>query len=162
MKAIRSCCERNKKNSHSTFSQDKKSLVTAPLCEQEIMRIHEAFLTPGVHYFQLPNREAGQRFIEQFLASLHCYNNVGYLAATRCLQEEGMRDILAEIQEEGFLYQPYFLDEFFIHFFDYDFIWVETTSALCSMPWYAEFKNKLQEYKIFGAIPVIMLSYSKQ
>ncbi len=162
MKGIRSRYQQSKINSHSISVTTSLKLVIAPFTEQDILHLHKALLTPGFHYFHVLNVDAGRLFMQQFLNSLHYYNNIGYLAATTGTKEYNFRDILEELQENGFLYKPYFLDEFFIDNFDYDFIWIETTAQLYTLSWYKEFQNKLNEYNVPAHIPVVILSYEQE
>lgn len=128
------------------------------LSEYDILELQEIFLTYGFHSLVVPSLPFGRDLTIRFLDSLNCYSNIACLS----LSSRPLRSSVINVYEElgfsgalvhsGTTIETFLLDQFY-----YDFLWIEMTQELDEAPWYWLFEQKLLEFNLFKALPIVII-----
>lgn len=140
------------------------NLIKQPFSDKDILEIQEKFLCNGFQYLKGQNIGQGRKIIYTFLASLGTYHNVACLTLDSQPLNEGITDLYAELCGGGYLhsFEPYYLEEYFIEQFYFDFIWIEATRSLLMSAWFEEVKEKMLQIAIDEQIPILVFVYADQ
>ena len=101
----------------------------------------------------------GRQLITEQLGHLKWHQDIGYISADRtssfCADAQNLVGLMDQpIDQET-------LESFFIQQFYCDFLWIEATPDLLSMPWIYAFKEQILNYRLDSMIPIIILGYQK-
>lgn len=130
----------------------------AVYCEQEIIDLHNMFLTNGVHYISVVDLKQGRELVQTFLTSLHCYTSIACLTLSHEQLADDVCDVYAELATEyspiinGDIIEQYLLDRFY-----FDFLWIEASPQLLNTAWYPEFEDKLTSINLDCILPIIVI-----
>ncbi|HJM68662.1 MAG TPA: hypothetical protein QGF02_01830 [Candidatus Babeliales bacterium] len=135
-------------------------LINNPYSEQDILYLHETFLTVGFHGISVPSFDFGRAIMRTFLKSLNCYSDVACLTSHTDPLGDGVTDLYSVLSSRGALDNEDRLKDFILEEFDYDFLWIEEKPEWIFQPWYMEFENALKELHIDKFMPVIIVRQS--
>ena len=107
---------------------------------------------------------AGRAIIQRFLDSLAVYNDIACISLSDKPLPNYISDVYYELANGGYLdpFGNYYLDDYFIEHFYFDFLWIEATQKLFNSTWFQDFENKILSFKIEEHIPLIIVSYEKE
>jgi len=131
-------------------------VVKKPFSENDILYLHNAFTTPGIHPISVCSVNIGRKVITQVLDSLKWYQDVAYLAADSTVLSIRATQII-DILKKPVTYLE--ITQFFIDDFYYDFLWIELTQELLETDWISFFEEQLVQLHIEKMIPIIVVSY---
>lgn len=137
----------------------QKDIVQMPATyyEQDIIDLHNIFLTHGVHYITVVDLKQGRELVQTLLQSLHYYTNVACVTLDHEPLAESVCDVYAEMATQyspvitNDIVEQYLLDRFY-----FDFMWIEASEQLLRSSWYASFENKLNTMNK-SLLPIIIL-----
>lgn len=130
------------------------------LSDQQIIELHIRFLTNGFQHIQVPNVQEGRELMKTLLTSLDYYHTVSCLTESDLQLPMDTHDILTHLIEGRYL--PNNLEQFFLEYDDFDFMWLELTPNLLAQPWLDEFKSLLMDHKIHTKMPIMCISYDSK
>lgn len=142
---------------------------SAKFTEQELLHLHDIFLTPGIHTLRLPTIAQGREIVNLLLNSLNYYTNIGCLTvepldiATECPAHT--TNIHQKLVTTGYLKSDNQYDknqgfkEFIATDLYNDFIWIESTDKLNSSHYFDDFKHELHNQHIDRQTPILVLEY---
>jgi hypothetical protein len=136
------------------------------LSEHEILSLQELFLTNGVHRVVSYDLFTGRTLIEIFLQAMEPhYHEKACLTSHTPMLDASVTDLYTLLQ----LYVgsskddlTEYLEEFFTEQFYLDFIWIEETTYLRSLPWYPLFLETMLALKLDHQLPIIIFSYTEE
>ena len=134
----------------------KMPVESLKFSERDIIRLQDAFLTPGFHNIKTYNRTSGRLLINALLKSLNYFHIIACLSTENKKLSKETNNIYQNLnnnRSEGYI-QDFILEELFC-----DFLWIEKTEELTSRPWFEEFKRNLVDFGIDKKIPIITVSY---
>ncbi len=123
-----------------------------PLSEYDIITLHRTFLTPGYHHLRVSSCKQGRDIIYQILASMKYYQQVACLTKETLLLSDYVIDLYEDIT-----IQTNNVDEYFLHHFSYDFLWIELSSTL-DVTWIDQFYNALNDFNLEQKIPILCIA----
>jgi hypothetical protein len=119
-------------------------LITSTLSEADILFLHEAFLTNGIHEVTCSDKEIARKVIQTILGSLPMYTSIACLTLEKA-------DIYNTFDVHSNLlvnqYNEYAIENFFVDIFYFDCMWIEITTKLLATPWYQVFCANLEKYQ---------------
>ena len=135
-------------------------MINNPYSEQDILYLHETFLTVGFHGIYVPSFSFGRAIMKTFLKSLNCYSDVACL--TKGIEPLGneVTDLYSLLFAKNILGHEDRLKDFILEEFDYDFLWIEEKSEWAFQQWYIEFVEALKELHVDKFMPVIIVKSS--
>lgn len=148
-------------NLNSTRNINFSKTIEYPFVENEILYLHEIFLTNGIHSFNVKTIDLGRKIIYSILNSLQFYQNIACLTLSEISLNNDITNIYGILNDSNFLNDPnkdlvsFFLDEFY-----YDFIWIEENNKLKKSEWYKLFNQYLIDLNFNRSIPIILISYN--
>lgn len=141
------------------------NLITEPFSDSQILDLQEKFLTNGFSYVKASSVVKGRSIINAFLNSLHVYHDPVCLSVAKLpIIQSPVFDLYTELQAGGYLssFESYYLDEFFIERFYFDFMWIEATRELLISSWFEDVKSKMLDMGLDQHIPIIVVVYEKE
>lgn len=138
---------------------DAPLTITGQLSDQQIIDLHNCFLTIGFQHIQVSNEHEGRKLMGTLLASLDYYQNVACLTDSDIQLYPSIYDISTYLIEAR--YVPKNLESFFFEQHEFDFMWIELTPSLIAQSWFEEFKVLLVSHNLHIAMPIVCLSYGK-
>ncbi len=140
------------------------NLIQEPFSESQIIALQEKFLENGFQYIKVRSVTKGRTIIESFLQSLGLYQDIVILSTTPILPKTMVTDLYYELSNSGYLnsFEPYYLEEFFIEHFYYDFMWIEATRDILNEPWFDDFKKKIIDMGLDQHIPIMVVLYEDE
>ncbi|MGE0206673.1 MAG: hypothetical protein AB7R69_02375 [Candidatus Babeliales bacterium] len=134
-------------------------IIPHTFTEQDIIALHDDFLTHGFHYLKVPDVRTGRRMMETFLYSLkNYYLDVACLSMEELPLPAAVADIYETLEWYGYIRHAC-LESFFLEQWYFDFIWIEATENLLRSPWFCNFSQLLEEFLINDEIPIFIISY---
>ncbi len=132
-------------------------IVQQPFTEQDILELHDIFMTNGVHHITVPSVIEGRLIVHALLDSLHYYHDVAALSIeeiplSSCVHD--LSDAMMNATCNGIPIGDYVCDQFYG-----DFLWIEETPSLVSQLWYAEFEFTLYDLRLDERMPIIIIHY---
>ncbi|MBN1549545.1 hypothetical protein JW872_02690 [Candidatus Babeliales bacterium] len=128
--------------------------------EQEILTLSDKFLTNGFHSIMVRDVFHGRELMKTFLGSFNYYNEVACLSVSSIPLGNSIVSVLKELEAGGWLSYPYNdLSEFLCDHFYSDFLWIEVTNDLVTMPWYKVFRKQLKDLKFHESMPIMLVTY---
>lgn len=127
------------------------------LSEQQIIDLHMRFLTHGFQHIQVPSVKDGRELMQTLLSSLDYYHSVACLTGSDIQLPENAQDLFSTLVEGR--YVPNNLEQFFLDYNDFDFLWIELTPSLLIQPWLDQFKSLLIDHYMHTKMPIMCLSY---
>ena len=140
------------------------NLIKQPFSDSDILEIQEKFLCNGFQYLKGLDEAQGRNIIYTFLDSLSLYHNIACLTLDSEPLRDGITDLYAELSAGGYLnsFEPYYLEEYFIEQFYFDFIWIEATRTLLMSLWFDQVKKKIIDTAIDQHIPILVFAYCEK
>jgi hypothetical protein len=137
--------------------------MDVPLSDNDILEIQEKFLSNGFHYLKWQNAKQGRTMMYCFLDSLSRYHDVACLTIDPFPMRETITDMYTELYDGGYLRpgESYYLEEYFIERFYFDFIWIEATPKLLASNWFQDVKHKIIDLGIDQQIPIVVTIYEQ-
>ncbi len=129
--------------------------IQIPCTEHEILYLENICMQPGIHHITVSSLASGRQMVAQILQALGWHQDIGYLGLNDDLDKKIHLTHIAKILEWPLDQEQ--LEHFFIHSFYYDFLWIEGSKELYSMPWVHAFEQQLLAYKIDTIIPILIL-----
>lgn len=129
------------------------------LSDQQIIELHIRFLTNGFQHIQVPTVKEGRALMNTLLTSLDYYHSVACLTESDLLLPANSVDLFSYLIEGRYI--PHNLEQFFLEYDDFDFLWIELTPNLLAQPWLEAFKSLLMAHKMQLKMPIICISYGK-
>jgi len=135
--------------------------VQQPLSDQAILEIQEKFLSNGFQYLKIESIKEGRLLIQSFLSSMSIHHDIACLT----LQERGLSSTVTNIYSMlnggGYLssFESCCIEEYFIEYFYFDFMWIEATSDLLLSGWFEQIKDMLINSAIDQHIPILVCVY---
>jgi hypothetical protein len=130
------------------------------LSDQEIIELHVRFLTNGFQHIQVPNVEEGRVLMGKLLKSLDYYHTISCLTESDIPLFADVQDLFTYLIEGRYL--PHNLEQFFLDYNDFDFLWLELSPNLLDQPWLEEFKSLLMANHIHMRMPIMCISYDSK
>ncbi len=139
-------------------------LIQQPFSDKDILDIQEKFLGNGFQYLKGHNIGHARKIIATFLTSLGVYHDIACLTLDDHPLPVGITDLYSELAGGGYLnsFEPYYIEEYLIEYFYFDFIWIEATRSLLISSWFEQFKEKMLESSVNEQIPILVCVYSDQ
>jgi hypothetical protein len=131
------------------------------LSEQDTIDISYLFLTPGIHCITVPSIVQGRAFMQQYLSTLNCYQNIAYLGTVPLSEDSMDSNLYTELTEFIENNKTADLREFMCLYMYYDFLWIEKTVDLMAMSWLCDFEQGIYELEFDRSMPIIVLSYQE-
>lgn len=137
--------------------------VHQPLSEQSILEIQEKFLSNGFQYLKVQSIQEGRALIETFLNTLGLYNDVACLTTAKDSIPHNATDIYRILEAGGYLspFEDYYLEEYFVEHFYFDFMWIEATTDMLMSSWFENVKKILIHTAIDQHIPILVCVYER-
>lgn len=129
------------------------------LSDQQIIELHVRFLTNGFQHIQVPSVQEGRELMSRLLQSLDYYHMISCLTESDIQLPADVHDLFTCLVENRYL--PNKLDQFFLEYTDFDFIWLELTPNLLAQSWLEEFKSLLMDHHLHAKMPIMCISYGK-
>lgn len=147
----------------STHPYDQGAwVVKRPLTEEDILELHDLFLTNGIHHIKVDDLAAGRSLMHTLLTSLNCYHAMAVLTLEPLSIEPSTCDVYQELVRSNFLSDAQAIDTFFLEQFYFDFMWIEMSQDLAASEWFAEFEQKMIEYKLETHLPIVVVTYKQE
>jgi len=131
------------------------NMIRQPFTETDILALHDAFLTNGVHCFKSMNMKEGRSIVCAVLDSLEYYHQPGTLSVNQQPLKNEACNIYATIatlqpSKEVFI-------EFLLNNFYFDFFWIEANAMLFSCEWFSTFQEALLELNLERTLPIVIV-----
>lgn len=130
------------------------------LTDQQIIDLHMRFLTNGFQHIQVPSIKEGRELIQTLLSSLDYYRAVACLTTSDIELPAHAQDIFSNLVEGR--YVPNNLEQFFLDYDQFDFLWMELTPCLLNQPWLENFKSLFIDNHMHVKMPIICISYDQE
>ncbi len=136
--------------------------VRQPLSEQAILEVQEKFLSNGFQYLKVKSIKEGRSIIDTFLKTLTLYHDIACLTTSK-EPLSNATDIYGILEGGGYLssFEQYYLEEYFIENFYFDFMWIEASIDVLISPWFEDVKKILINTAIDQHIPILICVYDK-
>ncbi len=132
--------------------------IQIPCTENEILYLEKICMQPGIHNITVSSLASGRHVIAQILQALAWHQDIGYLAINEEIDKKIDVTNITKIFKWPIDQEQ--LEYFFIHYFYYDFLLIEVSKELYSMPWINVFEQQLLAYKIDEIIPIVIIEQS--
>ena len=127
------------------------------LSDQQIIDLHARFLTNGFQHIQVPTVKEGRELMKTLLSSLDYYHAVACLTSNDIQLPDGIQDLFSILIEAR--YVPNNIEQFFLEYNEFDFLWFELTPCLLSQSWLDEFKALLIDHHMHIKMPIMCISF---
>lgn len=134
-------------------------VVPWPCSEETIIQVHDQLLNNGLHYLLLPTLAAGRALLEPLVTSMQYFHESAVLTVEPGARDLGVIDLYGELVRSGHLMIGRDMEEFVLEYCRADFLWIEQSARLLSMPWYDEFEQKIADLHLDRHMPVAFISY---
>lgn len=138
-----------------------KRVISYPLNEQDIISLHQTFLTYGFHHMTVKNIASGRLIIRSLLSSLSIYQDIAAVTIDKEPLEANVFNISQTLGNTYFSsdHDNEHHNALILDYFNFDFIWIEATDNLLEKSWYAHFERKIKIIGISQHMPIVYVSY---
>lgn len=138
--------------------------IREPFSDDTILEVQEKFLSEGFQYIKVATVSDGRAIIQTFLKTLPMYQNIGCLTICKEPLPHNITDIYSIWQAGDYLspqsgHSP--LEEYFVEYFYFDFIWIEATTPLLESYWFEMALRTMINFDIDRRIPILLCHYLK-
>ena len=151
-------CTEKTQNALSAVLEPPMAITTGQehvLSDQQIIDLHIRFLMHGFQHIQVPTIKEGRELMNTLLSSLDYYHSVACLTGSDMQLSPDTQDLFSYLVEGRYI--PHNLEQFFLDYSDFDFLWFELTPNLLAQSWLEEFKTLLITHKMHMRMPIMCI-----
>lgn len=159
--SVHGSLEKNKLHAFNLFLTVKN--IHEPLRENDIIFLHDKFLTNGFLNLHVKDIYTGRSIISKILNSMNYHNDIAILTDDTKNNKKLIKnyfDINKKLVDDYNIKKNEIkIIDFFLEKFYFDFLLIELTTNLAAKNWIQKFEQHILDFNFHKTIPIIILTY---